>query len=208
MFSQPAGAIRPGPAPLEERFGVQLALDIAVAAVDARQPWCVRASESDGDDDDEVVEPGEVVGIPSAQREFGCGRYGRDQQVDGARSSGLAASRDDCGVDPPVGPSGGGVERDGVECRFGTLEPVLASSSLGGVACGMWAGCELGHRDRCDGDLAGQSGCVDAFEVDHDRGVEDAAVELMHGGRSRCLPRRRDRRGSGRNRWLGRDGTD
>lgn len=119
---------------------MRLALDIAVAAVDAGRPSCARASESDGDDGDELVEPGEVVRIPRAQREFGCGCYGRDQQVDRARSSGLATSRDDCGVDPPVGPGGSGVERDGVEGCFGTLEPVLASSSLGSVACGVWAG--------------------------------------------------------------------
>jgi heat shock protein HslJ len=45
---------------------VPVDLDADEVDADARQPMCAGTSDSDGDDGDEIVEPGEVVGVPSA----------------------------------------------------------------------------------------------------------------------------------------------
>jgi hypothetical protein len=113
-------------------------------------------SEYRGDDLEQLGEPGEVVGVERVERELAGQGNGGDEQIDGAASASLASSDGERGVDAAVGTSRGCVERKRLERRFGLLKPFLPARSLARVRGGMWAGRELGERDRRDGQLLRQ----------------------------------------------------
>ena len=66
----------------------------------------------------------------------------------------------------PVGTGRIGVERNGLECRFGSLKPILASSPLIDVGRGRRAGREFGERQRTHCHLGWQLGRFEELEVD------------------------------------------
>jgi hypothetical protein len=135
---------------------------------------------SDRDDLDEPSERLDVTWISRIQRKIRIERNRRDEKVENARSSRLAPGGRDLRVDTTVCACRTVVERQGCKRGFGALKSILATRSLRSIGGRLWTCGEFGHRDRANERLFGEFSGIDAFEVDHDRSVEDCAPMLSH----------------------------
>src|SRR5580692_2670296 len=129
----------------------------------------------DGDDLDQVLEPGEIAEIVGVEREP-VRQGGRcDQQVHRPSSARLAPRRDHSRVDPPVDAGCREVEGELIERVVGTLDQSDSTGALLWIGCGLRSGCQLGHRDRGNRELDRQVLWAEQLEVDYDRCVQQAA---------------------------------
>lgn len=124
-------------------------------------------------------QPTEVFRVARDLRNAVRCRHGSYEQIYCSGSAGFASLRNDSRLDQPVGAGGGGVEREGVECRLCPLKSILAACSLRRVCGGVRTGREFCHGDGRDCDFHGQCHGIDAFQVDNDGCVEESLRKAL-----------------------------
>lgn len=150
----------------------------------------------DRDNLDNVFEPSKVADVARIEGQTSGTCRRRNEEVNGARATGLASSCRDRGEDPSVGSSGLYIERKRIKDGLCPLKTVLSSSTFIGIVGGVWASCEFGHRQRTHREFNGEACSVNLFEINDDRSVDDASCVanwFRHGVPYPVTPRRRDR---------------
>ena len=118
---------------------------------------------------------GEIIGISRIKRQARCDGRGRDQQVKCAAAARFAARGCDGGEHTAVRASHGGIDWERIECRLGSLKPILTTGAFRWISGRVRPDSEFRHGNGRDGKLSRQLAWIDEFEIDHNRGVDKSS---------------------------------